>query len=206
MKNKKIIILLVIIVLIIALIIIALIINQNKIKTSESNIASVNGIINEMTNTDETMNVIEETSNIVQDNDTEYKTQQEEIKITTQKSTQKQKTKETTKSSSNKSSKLSSNNQAKNNVSISDKTSTNTTTTTTKKHIHSKAGTSGKWVSSYDQIEKEWLDYAKVYEDKLEKGSITWEEYCAKCPNGYKNVTKCEGCSYITWDWRYSNP
>ena len=50
MKNKKLI-SLVIVALIIALVIIALIINQTKINSSNSDIASVNEIVNEIQNT-----------------------------------------------------------------------------------------------------------------------------------------------------------
>lgn len=82
----------------------------------------------------------------------------------------------------------------------------------TKKHKHIGIGTSGKWVTSVKEIEKEWDKLSAYYEELLDKEKITWDEYCSKCPNGYKNVHKCESilsgeqCEYITWDWRYSNP
>lgn len=92
-----------------------------------------------------------------------------------------------------------SNNTNKNTTSSSTTTGGSTSTS----HTHIAVGNSGKWVSSYSEVEKAFDDILDYWDKKYKNGEIDYQTLLQKCPIGYTNVHSCT-CGKITWDWQYS--
>lgn len=81
--------------------------------------------------------------------------------------------------------------------------STTTGGSTSTSHTHIAVGNSGKWVSSYSEVEKAFDDILDYWDKKYKNGEIDYQTLLQKCPIGYTNVHSCT-CGKITWDWQYS--
>ena len=123
----------------------------------------------------------------------------------------------TSSSNKNNSSSSSSNSSNSNNGSSSSKPSNGSSNTgssssnsgssstggsTSTSHTHIAVGNSGKWVSSYSEVEKAFDDILDYWDKKYKNGEIDYQTLLQKCPIGYTNVHSCT-CGKITWDWIY---
>lgn len=110
----------------------------------------------------------------------------------------------TSSSNKNNSSSSSSNSSNSNNGSSSSNSgSSSTGGSTSTSHTHIAVGNSGKWVSSYSEVEKAFDDILDYWDKKYKNGEIDYQTLLQKCPIGYTNVHSCT-CGKITWDWQYS--
>lgn len=107
--------------------------------------------------------------------------------------------------SSSSSSKPSSGSSNSNNSGSSSSNSGSSSTggSTSTPHTHTAVGNSGKWVSSYSEVEKAFDDILDYWDKKYKNGEIDYQTLLQKCPIGYTNVHSCT-CGKITWDWQYS--
>ena len=110
-----------------------------------------------------------------------------------------------TSTSGNTSSKPSSGSSNSNNSGSSSSNSGSSSTggSTSTPHTHTAVGNSGKWVSSYSEVEKAFDDILDYWDKKYKNGEIDYQTLLQKCPIGYTNVHSCT-CGKITWDWQYS--
>ena len=84
----------------------------------------------------------------------------------------------------------------------SNNSSSSTGGSTSTPHTHTAVGNSGKWVSSYSEVDKAFNEIGTYWSNKLDSGEIDYQTYCKNCPSGYTNVRGCT-CGKITWDWIY---
>ena len=96
-----------------------------------------------------------------------------------------------------------SNNSNNSGSSSSNSGSSSTGGSTSTSHTHIAVGNSGKWVSSYSEVEKAFDDILDYWDKKYKNGEIDYQTLLQKCPIGYTNVHSCT-CGKITWDWQYS--
>lgn len=224
MKNKKII-SLVIVALIGALVITALIINKTKVK--EDNIVSANEDVNEIQNTNEikdTMENISDATNNIQENvivaSNQDETLQAEIK------TKDQETEKVTPSAEKKSVEKSSNKgttttktQSKQNTQVEKQQDTKTndsitiskseTPKNTNENINKNTNnapkcnhSNGKWYNSKAEAEAIYNAELKKWGDKWTNYEIDTETYNKNCPNGYE-VFSCPYCNKWTINLYY---
>lgn len=81
-------------------------------------------------------------------------------------------------------------------------TTTKPTHCTTNSNHSIKCGNMGRWFNSKNEVLKYVQDLSNKYCQQYENGEITWEEYMAKSPDGYR----CWSCSYCgkwTGDLKY---
>lgn len=96
-----------------------------------------------------------------------------------------------------------SNNSNNSGSSSSNSGSSSTGGSTSTSHTHIAVGNSGKWVSSYSEVEKAFDDILDYWDKKYKNGRNCYQTLLQKCPIGYTNVHSCT-CGKITWDWQYS--
>lgn len=224
MKNKKII-SLVIVALIGALVITALIINKTKVK--EDNIVSANEDVNEIQNTNEikdTMENISDATNNIQENVIVASNQDETLQAETK--TEDQETEKVTPSAEKKSVEKSSNKettttktQSKQNTQVEKQqdTKTNDSITVSKseapkdtnENINKNTNnapkcnhSNGKWYNSKAEAEAIYNAELKKWGDKWTNYEIDTDTYNKNCPNGYE-VFSCPYCNKWTINLYY---